>query len=268
VQQTIRIALAAPNRVPHIVDDLPELAWVQGTWAGVETMCLGTIGDQIVVSRAAGVFGPAMREFVLGHLLAHKLRVVARATSTSWDPSPPGLLMGDRLAIAGTGEIGREVGAAALGLGLELRGLNRSGAIVSPFTDVTTAPVDLAAGSDHLVCILPETEATRGIIGADVLDALNPGATFINVGRGSAVAPSTVVDALGSGRLSLAVLDVVENEPLEEDDPLWHVPGLVLTSHTAAWSRPEDIVRLFIANLRRWRRGETLIGLVDRRSGY
>ena len=262
------IALAAPNRVPHILGALPHLTWVQTTWAGVETMRLESLPDSLLVTRATGIFGTAMREFVLGHLLAHRLRVQERAAATSWDPTPPGLLAGELMAVAGTGAIGTAVASAAGAFSMHVRGFNRTGTKPEAFDEVVATVVELAHGADHLVSILPETPATRGIIGADVLAALKPGATFVNVGRGSAVVTTDVVEALRSGHLELAVLDVVEGEPILDGDPLWTVPGLVLTSHTAAWSRPADVADLFAANLDRFRENRPLIGLVDPDRGY
>jgi phosphoglycerate dehydrogenase-like enzyme len=82
------------------------------------------------------------------------------------------------------------------------------------------------------------------------------------------VVEGDVVAALRSGRLSLAVLDVLRREPLPDGDPLWEVDGLIVTSHTAAWSRPADVARVFLDNLRRFREAEPLEGVIDLERGY
>jgi phosphoglycerate dehydrogenase-like enzyme len=125
-----------------------------------------------------------------------------------------------------------------------------------------------ANGLDHLVVVLPDTPSTAGLVDRSVIDRLAPGATLINVGRGGTVDVESVVAALRSGRLSRAVLDVLPIEPLPSSDKLWDEPGLVITSHTSAWSRPSDVVLFFEDNLQRFRSGQPLKGRVDVERGY
>ena len=174
------------------------------------------------------------------------------------------------MGILGTGSIGSAIAAAASGMGIQVVGLSRSGRDHPAFHRVYPAAERLAfaEGLDHLVAVLPATPATSGFVDAGLLARLTPGATFINVGRGSTVDLEAVIAALNARRLSLAVLDVLEEEPLPDGDPLWLVPGLVITSHTAATSVPSDIVRLFAANLERFRTGGSLRGAVDPDAGY
>ncbi len=224
----------------------------------------------LTITKAVDVFGPAMREFVFGHLLAWGQRVIERSRSLSWDPTLPTLLVGGRIGVMGTGSIGRAIAETARHLGLRVSGLSRTGDARGPFEQVypVDGVVDFASGLDHLVAALPATPATTGLVTGEVLSRLNQGATFVNVGRGATVDYEAVVDALGSGRLALAVLDVFEQEPLGADSPLWRIPNLIITSHTAAATQPADIVDLFLDNLSRWRSGSPLRGLVDVGLGY
>jgi len=265
-----QVLLGSPDLIAVAARRLPALRWVQSSWAGVEPLiALGPIPG-VTVTRAVDVFGTQMREYVFGHLLGHAVRLVDRTDSSSWDPQTPEMLAGSRLGIMGTGSIGRTLAATARHFGISVVGLSRSGQAAPPFDRVfpTRAAIDFAAGLDHLVAVLPATAHTRHLVSSQLLARLTRGATFINVGRGSTVDLTALLSALASGRVSHAVLDVLDQEPIEENDPLWRVNNLVITSHTAAWSRPEDIVTLFADNLARWHQGTELRGTVDFGLGY
>jgi phosphoglycerate dehydrogenase-like enzyme len=257
------ILLASPILAAQALERMPSLRWVQSTWAGVDALMAAGVPPGVTVTAVKGIFGAQMREFVLGHLLAHTQRVAERMADRSWDETQPTLLVGATLGVMGTGSIGSAVAQAARGFGMEVIGFSRSGSEAAGFDRVTSDRLAFAEGLDHLVAILPSTPDTRNLVDLPLLQRLRPGAVFINVGRGATVETSAVVAALRSGHLARAVLDVLPVEPLPEGDPLWDVPGLVITSHTAAWSRCEDVVATFLANLERHRRGESLVGVVD-----
>ncbi len=267
---SFEILLADPRSAADLAGRMPALGWIQSTWAGVEELLAADISDRVALTSLKGVFGAQMREFVFGHLLAHMQAVVSRTHARSWDPAPPPLLAGSTMGILGTGSIGKAIARAAVAFGLPVVGCSRSGNSVEPFEKVFAVErrLEFAAGLDHLVAVLPATVESAGVVDADLLSRLNPGATLVNVGRGSTVEIEAVVGALRSGRLALAVLDVLPVEPLPDGDPLWDEPGLVITSHTAAYSRPEDVARFFLRNLERFEAGEPLEGLVDRVAGY
>ena len=125
-----------------------------------------------------------------------------------------------------------------------------------------------AADLDYLVAVMPNTAATRHIVDAALLQALPARAVFVNPGRGSVVDEPALAGALREGRLAAAVLDVFEQEPLPSDHVLWRTPNVLITSHTAALSAPEDIAPVFVDNYRRFVRGEPLKYRVDFDRGY
>src|SRR5262249_42728198 len=125
-----------------------------------------------------------------------------------------------------------------------------------------------AAGLDYLVSVMPATASTRGVVGVDFLRELPPRAVFINPGRGGVVDERALADALRGARLAGAVLDVFQHEPLPADHVFWRTPNLLITSHTAALSVPEDIAPVFIDNYRRLVRGEPLKHGVDFEQEY
>jgi glyoxylate/hydroxypyruvate reductase A len=121
---------------------------------------------------------------------------------------------------------------------------------------------------DVLVCLLPLTEETRGILDRDLFAQLPRGASIINVGRGGHLITADLIEALDAGQLSAAVLDVAEPEPLPRDHAFWAHPKILLTPHTASMTRPETGADFVLETIGRHRRGEPLPGLVDRQRGY
>ncbi len=264
------ILLADPGLVAGRLHSVAGLRWVQSTWAGVDALTSTSLPEGVILTRAVGVFGPQMAEFVFGHLLAFTQHVPDRIADRTWNPVPPDRLAGSTIGIVGTGSIGTHLAAVAAALGLRTIGFNRSGSPVVGFERVEVASrlPECAPDIDHLVVGLPATAETRSLIGSAVLERIGPGATLVNVGRGATVDLDAVRSALDGGRLSWAVLDVTDPEPLPTPHPLWSHERCVVTSHTAAVSRPSDIVGLFEDNLARFRRREPLRGRVDLERGY
>lgn len=263
------LALGTPDLLAGVLDDLPRLRWAQSTWAGVRPLVDHPRRDYALTG-VRGIFGQAMAEWTLGWLLALERGILHRSRATRWDGTRDGTVAGKRLGILGTGAIGQAVAQAAAALGMDSRGLNRSGHAADGFRQ--TFPLAeaerFAAGCDYLLALLPDTPASTGLVDRNLLAALPRGAVFLNGGRGNTVATQAVVDALGTGQLRAAVLDVFPEEPLADDDPLWAVDNLFITSHTAAPTDPGAIVELFLANLARYRDGEPLADVVDFSRGY
>lgn len=263
------IALAAPGPLAPVLQQLPALRWVQSSWAGVTPLIKVPRRDYLL-SGVKQIFDVPMREFVLGWLLALQRHIPARARATHWEHSIDEPLCGRRLGILGTGALGCAVATAAQAFGVESYGLNTDGRAVEPFSACFSRAqrLHMAAQVDFLICLLPDTPAASATVDSTMLDALPRGAVLINAGRGSTVDTEAVVEALGSGQLRAAVLDVLPQEPLPSDSPLWRVPNLHITSHTAAPTPAEGIVHVFVHNLQRWRAGLPPQWLIDFERGY
>ncbi len=122
--------------------------------------------------------------------------------------------------------------------------------------------------TDILICLLPLTNETQGILNADLFALLPKGARLLHTGRGPQLDPQALIDALDSGQLSAAMMDVTDPEPLPIGHPLWSHPKVLITPHIASVTQPETAARSVIENIRRHRAGENMIGLIDQTLGY
>ena len=268
-------------------DDLPELApglrWIQATSAGIGAIMTryryAERMPQCVFTTASGVHAIPLAEFCMMAMLAHSrnLSLMLRdQAARRWERFAATDLADRTLAIIGMGTIGRELARRAAHSGMNVLGIKRRIKGVAPsdlHLHALFGPADLAAvlpRLDYLVLAAPETSATRRLIGARELRLLPRGAFLINVGRGSLVDEAALVEALRTGHLSGAALDVFETEPLPADSPLWSMPGVIISPHSASTSDRENgrITGLFCENLDRFLHGTPLRNVYDPARGY
>ena len=259
---------------PELYAKAARLRWLHGMGAGVEWALVPTLPSRVVVTRAPGVFGPWMAEYVLGWCLWITQRMAAYQDAQrrrAWiQHVPPERLAGKTLAIVGLGDIGRVVARAARALDMRVVGVTRSGRAVSgvdrvyPSRELRRA----LAGADFVVVILPLSEHTRGLIGERELAAMRPTAWLLNIGRGSVVDEGALLRALERRTIAGAVLDVFATEPLLPDHPLWAADNVVITPHISGPSTPEGLAPVFNDNLARFLSGRPLRYVVDRKRGY
>ena len=247
-----------PAQIPWLVRTARGLRWVQATFAGAGQQ-LAAAGlaredlERITWTSSSGIHATPLGEWALFGILALTKgmpRLEADKRARRWSHYPVDELRGTTLLIVGLGEIGREIARLAEAFGMRVL-----------FTRRNEGNLDeLLPRADSVVLVLPLTDETRGSLDRRRIESMKRGAIFVNIGRGPVVDEDALVDALRSGRLRGAALDVYATEPLPADSPLWELENVILSPHTAAQSVHENerIVELFADNLRRYLAGEEL----------
>lgn len=262
------IWLGEPDRAVPLLAAGHKPAWLQSTWAGFKPLLAPQLPQDYRLSRAVGVFGQPIAEYLLAHMLHHEQRLSALQTqqqAREWDRRLPGLLAGKRVLIVGAGEIGCEVAALLRPFGVTLHAIVNTPRALPVFTRVSAldALAHEAASADYVVNLLPDTAKTQDLYDAALFARMKPGAVFINVGRGTCVVEADLVAALQSGQLAGAVLDVFRQEPLPAQHAFWTTKNLTITPHIAGPMVPTLMAALFLDNLQRYRQGDPLRGEVD-----
>ncbi|MCF2526927.1 D-2-hydroxyacid dehydrogenase [Yinghuangia soli] len=273
-----RIEVALVADLPFDVADLaPELRWVQSVAAGNgQLVSAGLPTERITATTAAGVNGVPIAEFAFSRLLAHfkgHRELDERQREHRWKAVFGALVSGRTLGLVGVGGIGGEIAKRAQAFGMTVYATRRRTDRPAPNVDRLFHPDDLhsmLAQCDAVVSAAPETPDTVDTMDAAAFAAMRPGAFYCNVGRGSFVVEKDLIEALESGHLGAAALDVARTEPLPAEDPLWDAPNLYLSAHCSSDARDHftGVFGLFRENLARYLAGDPLRNVVDPASGY
>ncbi len=250
-----------------------EVEWVHILGAGVGGFPFELLrGRPLTCSKGASAVPIA--EWVLAVVLGFEKQVPEswlHEPPEAWNRATLGEVAGKTLGLVGVGAIGTEIARRALAFDMRVVALRRSSRPL-PLDGIVAAPTlhDAIATADHVVIAAPATPETRHLIDRDALTAMQDGVHLVNIARGSLVDQDALIDALDRGKVARASLDVVDPEPLPAGHPLYTHPKVRLTPHIS-WSSPRTMVRtmeIFLENLRRFRAGEPLQGLVDVDAGY
>jgi glyoxylate/hydroxypyruvate reductase A len=267
----IDVALVATHPAGTFAQ-LKHLKLIQSLWMGVENI----LADADVPRGVplARLIDPgmvhAMAETVIAsvldwHRLRYAYRAQQRARTWKWLRQ---MLPSDRtVGVLGLGELGSHAAAKLVALGFKVCGWSRRPKSL-PGVDCSTDLNVVLSKSDAVVCLLPLTARTRGVLDARAFARMPEGGCVINLARGGHVVTADLLAALASGRLAHAYLDVFETEPLPADSPLWAHAGVTVTPHVAALTEPRTALPKIVENVERVRRGETPLNLVDREAGY
>ena len=243
---------------------------VQSLWAGVERIVTSPTLTQPLCRMVDPGLARGMAEYCTGWAMRAHLGMDGYAQDGEWRHGiVPPLAANRRVTILGMGELGRAVAQALAGLGFDVAGWSQSGREV-PGIPVLPGPAlaEALTRAEILICLLPDTAPTRDLLNAETLALLPKGATIINAGRGTLINEAALIAALNHGRPGHAVLDVFRSEPLPPDHPFWAHPGITVTPHIAAETRPQTAAPVAAENLRRAMQGAPLLYLVDRKRGY
>lgn len=267
------------NVDPALLSPSDKLRWMQTGSAGVESYITGCLPKNALLTNATGAYGLAISEYMLAVWLEliKKLHLY-RDTQSAGKWKSRGTVTsvyGSTVLTVGLGDIGSEFSKRAKALGATVIGVRRAGLDQPDFVDTlihTDALDDYLPKADLVALTLPGTPETRGMFDAARFQKMKPGAVLVNVGRGTAVDTDALVDALKSGRLGGAALDVTEPEPLPADHPLWQLPNAIVTPHVSGGSHlhetHERLMRIVAENLAAFMSGAPLRNVVDFETGY
>ncbi len=266
--------LAAWDPPPALRAQFPALEVLFCTGAGIDHIDMSAIPESVkVVRMIEPEIARGMLEYVTLATLAlhrHLFTYIEQQQQQHWQAHsfPPAHQR--RVGVMGLGVLGQAVIGRLAQFGFDCAGWSRSPhtlADVPCFAGADGLPAFLQR-TDILICLLPLTSETRGILNAGLFQQLADGAAVINVGRGGHLVEADLVAALDSGKLSRAVLDVAATEPLEKSHPFWRHPRIMVTPHIASMTQPASAVAAVLENLRLHRSGQPMNGLVDRSRGY
>jgi glyoxylate/hydroxypyruvate reductase A len=245
---------------------------IQSLWMGVEKLLADPgLPKGVPIARLIdpGMVA-AMTESVVAHVLdwhRHHYRYRAQQAERQWRRRKQYLASDRTVGLLGLGELGSDAAHKLLALGFNVAGYSRRPKEL-PGVQSFTELAPLLRITDALVCLLPLTRETQGILNGRNLALLKKHGCVLNLARGGHLVMSDLVRALDSGHLAHAYLDVFEAEPLPAGDPLWRHPGVTITPHSAALTEPRTAIPKIVENVERVRRGETPQHLVDFAAGY
>ncbi|WP_296254178.1 MULTISPECIES: D-2-hydroxyacid dehydrogenase [unclassified Pseudomonas] len=265
--------LGQPDLLATLLRQGRKPQWLQSTWAGVTPLLAHGLNRDYRLTRAVGIYGQVMAEFVLTYMLVHEREVLARLVSQverKWDDRMGQSLAGRKVLIVGTGDIGASVAQFLVPFGVQLYGVASTARTLAPFVEVGALEdlPRLVSEVDFVINLLPNTPQTHDIYDAKLFARFKPSALFINIGRGVAVVDADLVHALKEGHVAGAVIDVCRQEPLPQRHPFWTAWGLLLTGHSSGPTSPVAMTQLFVENLKAFMAGEALRGQVDFAKGY
>jgi glyoxylate/hydroxypyruvate reductase A len=260
---------------PGFLASLPNLKLILSLGAGVDHL----LGDpQLprhlpIVRLVDPHMTDAMSEYVVLQVLRlHRRDLDYRAQQEAglWHELDQQNAVERRVGILGLGELGQDAAKKLKALGFDVAGWSRSEKDVAGITTYAGPPrLPLLLGrSEILVCLLPLTAETEGILNARSLALLPKGAALVNAARGAHLVEEDLLAALASGQISAAVLDVFREEPLPADHPFWHHPRIVVTPHVAAFTNPATAAPIILDNIRRFEEGRPLLNRIDPARGY
>jgi len=262
-----------------VLELAPQLEWIHTRYAGLDRALFPALVEHPVpVTNGSGVFSQSLGEFaMLGALYFAKdvPRLLKAKAARRWDIFDCDEVRKQTMGIVGYGDIGRAVARRAKALGMRVLALRRNTAprpgdeyVDQLFS--SSALLEMLPQCDYVVAAAPLTRETQGMIGAGEFAAMKRDAIIMNIGRGPVIDESAMIEALRSGRIRGAALDVFEVEPLPAESPLWEMENVLLsphcTDHTRDWLA--DAANFFAEQLGRWRAGEPLKNIVDKKAGY
>jgi phosphoglycerate dehydrogenase-like enzyme len=253
--------------------------WVHSRSAGLErTLFPELVASNVTMTNGSGVFSPSLGEFALGAILYFAKdfrRMIRNQTAGLWEPFDVLPISGHTVGIVGYGDIGRAVAARVRAMGMKVLAVKRhvSAQIPDPLADQIYGPdhlIEMLSHCNYIVVATPLNAETLGLIGEAEFAAMKSSAVIINVGRGPVIEERAMIKALSERKIKGAALDVFAEEPLPKGHPFYQLENVLLSphcaDHTPDWL--DNAMRFFIAQFERFRQGQPLLNVVDKKLGY
>jgi phosphoglycerate dehydrogenase-like enzyme len=248
------------------------LDWIQALGTGVDSILgLPSLPNGVLLTSTRGIHGPQMSELAMLLMLALTRRfpdTVRNQDKAVWDRWPGELLWQKKAGILGLGAVGEEIARKCKAFGMTVYGINRSKKPADAVDRLfgLDGLLTVAREVDYFIVVVPFTSETHGMVGAEVISAMKPGAFLLNLARGPVVDEKALIHALESGTLAGAALDVFDEEPLPKNHPFWQMKNVIVTPHVGGTSTSyvTQVLPIFQENLRRYLKGErgSLLNLV------
>jgi len=259
----------------HVTDDMPNLSLISSLGAGVDHILRdSTLPQHIPVARIVdpGLTVDMRRYLLMAILHFHKNmpRLLHLRNEKKWTMSS-GATIPMRIGVMGLGVLGADIAQSAHQLGFDVFGYSNSPRTLDGITCFSEEKGELSAflaNINCLICLLPLTKQTRGVLNRSIFEQLPQGSYLINVGRGEHLVEADLIWALDRGIIKGAFLDVLSKEPPGENHPFWEYTEIIMTPHIASITDQEAAARQIAENYRRMKQGATLLNDVDRQKGY
>ena len=232
----------SPPMADHVVAEAPKLKWIQALGTGVDNIVdLPSLGREVLVTNVRGIHGAPVSEATIAFMLslARDLPMSVHAQDRGeWTRKPAQLLAGKTVGILGVGLIAEYLAPICKAFGMTVIGISGSPRPTPGFDRMVKRDdlVQVASEVDYLVALVPMSEETRHLIGEKIFKAMKPSAYLVNVARGGVVDEAALIQALESGEIAGAGLDVFSQEPLPSDSPLWKTKNLTIFPHLGGYS--------------------------------
>ena len=273
--EDVDLILYEPSGAIQDMRAYSKVAGIQSLWAGVETLLASDalpVGPPLLRMVEDGLtFG--MTDYVVGHVYRAHLGIVQQQRDQAngvWGEINPPLARDRKVGIIGLGALGRDAAEKLYELRFDVSGWSRSMKEIEGVRCLSGPDglQKLLAESEILVLLAPHTPETENLMDAAAFAAMPAGAHLINAARGALVDEDALLDALNSGQIASAVLDVMREEPLPKDHPFWKHPNVLITPHIASVTRPETAAVTIIEQVERFETGRPFLHTVEREKGY
>lgn len=269
----VNILFGNPPIIKNYINNARSVQWVQSSFAGVDALVADNLRADYILTGVKDVYGPPIAEYVFAYILGLKRQVFNNKkwqAENYWNQFSYDVIEGKNIGIVGTGSIGQHIASVAKTFGMNTKGLRTSNESLEFFDAMYTknSKADFLKDLDYVVCVLPNTKKTKHFFNAETFNLMEKKSIFINVGRGANVCEEDLIAALDKQKITGAILDVFETEPLPKESKFWNMENVILTPHVSGYVTGENLFGIFANNYERFRKGEDLQYAVDFTKGY